>query len=161
LDSTTSTPDAPEVADAIDTALDHAIAPQTLLFRVGQAIYGCAIGDTQEIIPLRRMTRLPGAPAYVRGLINMRGTIVTVLDLGVRLDPSRAPLEEGSLLLVRHGERLVGVVVDEVLDVRVLEIDDSDAATAGGAIVRGVSSVDGAAVVVLDLDALITQVLLS
>jgi len=56
------------------------LAP-TLLFRVRGATYGCDIGATQEIIPLRPMTRVPGAPAYVRGLINMRGTIVTVLDL--------------------------------------------------------------------------------
>jgi purine-binding chemotaxis protein CheW len=108
------------------------------------------------------MTRLPGAPAYVRGLINMRGTIVTVLDLGVRVDPSRAVTRDGSILLVRHGERLVGVVVEEVLDVRVLDIEDGDAAkSGGGAIVRGVASVDGGAVVVLDFAALITQVLLS
>jgi purine-binding chemotaxis protein CheW len=107
------------------------------------------------------MTRLPGAPAYVRGLINMRGTIVTVLDLGVRVDPSRAVTRDGSILLVRHGERLVGVVVEEVLDVRVLDIEDGDAAKSGGAIVRGVASVDGRAVVVLDFAALITQVLLS
>ena len=62
----------------------------TLLFRVGGRLYGCDISDAQEIIPLRPMTRLPGAPAFVRGLINMRGTIVTVLDLRARLDPSAA-----------------------------------------------------------------------
>ncbi|MDB4875882.1 MAG: chemotaxis protein CheW [Gemmatimonadetes bacterium] len=137
------------------------IASPTLLFRVGETMYGCDVADAQEIVPLRRMTRLPGAPACVRGLINMRGTIVTVLDLGVRVDPQRAPAREGSILLVRHGERLVGVVVDEVLDVRGLDIEAGDAATAGGALVRGVASVDGGAVVILDLGALITQVLLS
>ena len=135
----------------------------TLTFRVGAATYGCDISEAREIIPVRPTTRLPGAPAYVRGLINMRGTIVTVLDLGVRLDPSREqiPEGEGSILLVRHRERMVGVVVDEVLDVRVLEIGDGDAAESGGAIIRGVATADGGAVVILDLDALITQVLLS
>ena len=107
------------------------------------------------------ITRLPGAPAFVRGLINVRGTIVTILDLGVRLDPSAEPATEGSILLVLHRDRLVGVVVDEVADVRQLEVDPSGASQSAGDLVRGVATLDGAPVVVLDLAALIRQVLLS
>jgi len=95
----------------------------------------------------------------------MRGTIVTVLDLGVRLDPARSPLEEGSILLVRQSgsDRLVGFVVDEVMDVRSLSIDVSDASDGGArsAITLGMATLDDATVVVLDLDVLISQVLLS
>jgi len=141
------------------------IAPPTLLFRAGETTYGCDIGLTQEIVPLRPMTRLPGAPACVRGLINVRGTIVTVLDLRVRLEPALGPSAAGSIVLVRHDERLVGMIVDEVLDVRVLAPDDeadaeaiADAGT--GSITRGVATVDGSPVVILDLDALIAEVLL-
>lgn len=144
MDSTTSTPDA-------------VLAP-TLLFRVGGSVYGCDITEAREIIPLRAMTRLPGAPPFVRGLINMRGTIVTVLDLGMRLAARREPIVEGSMLLVRHRERLVGLVVDEVADVRVLDVEAAEGGTDG--IVRGVATADGSPVVVLDLDALIRQVLL-
>lgn len=148
---------------ASTASISEATLAPTLLFRVGGATYGCDIEPTQEIIPLRRMTRVPGAPAYVRGLINMRGTIVTVLDLGMRLDPSSAPIVEGSILLLRHRDRLVGVVVEEVIDLRTLEIEDGDAAQrgGGGTIVRGMATLDDAPVVVLDLDALIKQVLLS
>jgi len=125
---------------------------------VGGSTYGCDIDATQEIIPLRRMTRVPGAPAYVRGLINMRGTIVTVLDLGMRLDPSSAPIADGgSILLLRYRDRMVGIVVEEVVDLRALEIEDGDAGS--GSIVRGMATLDDATVVVLDLDALIKQVL--
>jgi purine-binding chemotaxis protein CheW len=107
------------------------------------------------------MTRVPGAPSYVRGLINMRGTIVTVLDLATRLDPMSAQIAEGSILLLRYRDRMVGIVVEEVIDLRALEIDDGDAAQRGGTIVRGMATLDDAPVVVLDLDALIKQVLLS
>jgi purine-binding chemotaxis protein CheW len=109
------------------------------------------------------MTRVPGAPGYVRGLINMRGTIVTVLDLGVRLDPSSPPITDGSILLLRYKDRLVGAVVEEVVDLRALEIEEGAAAqrAGAGAIVRGMATLDEAPVVVLDLDALIKQVLLS
>jgi purine-binding chemotaxis protein CheW len=142
-------------------SIPEVAGPSTLLFRVGGVVYGCDVAETQEIIPLRPLTRLPGAPACVRGLMNVRGTIVTVLDLGVRLDPARSPAQEGSILLVRHRDRLVGVVVEEVLDVRPLELDASRAGEAGSAIVRGIAAVNDDAVVVLDLDAMIKQVLLS
>jgi len=135
------------------------VAAPTLLFRVGGSVYGCDITEAREIIPLRPMTRLPGAPAFVRGLLNIRGTIVTVLDLGVRLDAGRAPITDGSILLVRHRERLVGLVVDEVADVRVLDVDADEGG--GEGIVRGLATADGSPVVVLDLDTLIKQVLLS
>ena len=130
---------------------------------MGATTYGCALSEAREIIALRPMTRLPGSPRSVRGLINMRGTIVTVLDLGVRLDDEQTPLRDGSILLVRHHERVVGLVVSEVLDVRPLE-DDGDASGAGAGpsrgIVRRVAATEDGAVVVLDLEMLISQVLL-
>jgi purine-binding chemotaxis protein CheW len=137
------------------------IATSALLFRAGRTVFGADGVDVRELIPLGDVTRLPGAPPFVRGLINVRGTIVTILDLGVRLDPSATPIMEGSILLVRHRDRLVGVVVDEVADVRQLEVDVSGASQAAGDLVRGVATLDGAPVVVLDLGALIRQVLLS
>ena len=91
----------------------------------------------------------------------MRGTIITVLDLGVRLDPSRALSTGGSIVLVRHDERTVGVVVDEVLDIQTVGVDEGGATAPTGAIVRGVASLNGSTVMVLDLAAMITQVLLS
>jgi len=86
-------------------------ARRTLLFRVGSAVYGCDIDDIREIVPHREATRLPGAPSYVQGLINLRGTIVTVLDLGVRLGATRDRVGEGSIMLVAMpgNARLVGV----------------------------------------------------
>lgn len=134
-------------------------------------MYGCDVAAAQEIIPLRRCTRLPGAPAFVRGLVNVRGTIVTVIDLRLRLVAGSAPSDSGSVLLVRYGQRLVGVVVDDVVDVKPLVVETTEATDAGGALVRGVgrpieSDDDSGGratepVVVLDIDALIKQVLLS
>ena len=138
---------------------------RTLLFRVGDTIYGCEIDDIREIVPYRQATRLPGAPTYVTGLINLRGTIVTVLDLGVRLEPTRTPVTDGSIMLVAlpGGTRLVGVAVQEVLDVRMVgtERDDVVAGTAGNDVVRGLAHVDGTTVILLDIHSLVRQVLLS
>jgi purine-binding chemotaxis protein CheW len=140
-------------------------ARRTLLFRVGSAVYGCDIDDIREIVSHREATRLPGAPSYVQGLINLRGTIVTVLDLGVRLGAKRERASEGSIMLVAMpgNARLVGVAVEEVMDVRVVGTSDDDviADNAGNDAVRGLAHVDGGTVILLDIHSLVRQVLLS
>ena len=140
-------------------------ARRTLLFRVGSTVYGCDIDDIREIVPFRRATRLPGAASYVQGLINLRGTIVTVLDLGARLDASHTPVTDGSIMLVAMpgNSRLVGVAVQEVMDVRIVgdSSDDVIADSAGNDAVRGLAHVDGGTVILLDIHSLVRQVLLS
>ena len=140
-------------------------ALRVLLFGLAEQVYGCDITTVREIIPLRRATRLPGAPEYVSGLINLRGTIVTVLDLGRRLERAGATREDGSIILVEVGAKLVGIAVDEVMDVRPMTDDRIQAATADqarGGIVRGMGRLDADRVVILlDAPALARQVLLS
>ncbi|CAN5382102.1 chemotaxis protein CheW [soil metagenome] len=135
---------------------------RTLLFRVADGVYGCDIDGVREIIPYRRATRLPGASPYVQGLINLRGTIVTVLDIGMRLDPTRAPVREGSIILATHGTRVVGVAVDEVMDVQpiVAEPIATSAPEAHPGLVRGLGHLNDGVVVLVDIHVLITQVLL-
>ena len=79
-----------------------------LLFAVAGTVYGCEIGAVREIVPLRRATRLPGAPAYVRGLVNLRGAIVTVIDLAARLANGTAA-DDGSVVLAEFGNKNVGL----------------------------------------------------
>jgi purine-binding chemotaxis protein CheW len=152
-----------------ETILESLAAARTLLFRVAERTYGCDIDAVREIIPYRRATRLPGAPSYVQGLVNLRGTIVTVLDLGVRLDPTRAPVREGSIILAQHGTRNVGVAVDEVMDVQAIVEEGVDAETGGSSsgaadsaagLVRGLGHLEGDVVVLIDIHTLVTQVLL-
>jgi purine-binding chemotaxis protein CheW len=143
--------------------LEPPIDARTLLFRVGERVFGCDIDAVREIIPYRRATRLPGAPPYVQGLINLRGTIVTVLDLGSRLDAERPPVRDGSIILAVHGTRVVGVAVDEVMDVRFITeepITSSAGVDAPRGLVRGLGHLDDSVVVLMDIHALVMQVLL-
>ena len=149
------------------TIADPPLVTRTLLFRVAGSVYGCDIDTVREIVPWRRATRLPGAPPYVQGLINLRGTIVTVLDLGARLDPSRGIVHgeeggSGSIILVEHGTRVVGAAVDEVMDVQAIEREPVEGAgdDARGGLVCGLGHLAGDVVVLLDIHMLITQVLL-
>src|SRR5262249_9546441 len=110
-----------------------------LLFAVGGTVYGSDIAAVREIVPLRRASRLPGAPPSVRGLFNLRGAIVTVIDLATRLGAGSSA-DEGSVVLAEFGNKNVGLAVDEVRDVQIVPPDRFELATgdvARGGIVRG------------------------
>jgi len=124
-------------------------------------VVGIELGTVREIIPARRPTRLPGAGTYVAGLVNVRGTIVTVIDLAARLADVPAK-GTGSIVLIEHGAKLVGAAVDEVLDVRrtaELELETEAEALVPGGAMRAVGRLDGEVVALLDIHDIIAQVL--
>ena len=86
-----------------------------VLFVVGEHRFAVPIERIREIIPNRPYTPLPGSGAHVCGLINLRGRIVTVFDLGARLElpPARAHPDH-SIVIVEHRGKLVGMAVEEV-----------------------------------------------
>lgn len=140
---------------------------RVLLFRLSGRIYGCSLSAVREIIPYRPATRLPGAPPFVSGLINLRGTIVTVVHLGRRLGVSEETRSDGSIILVEYGAKVMGFEVDEVMDVQPLETDRMESAgdaVPGGenirGIVMGMGHLDDSVVIVLDVSALVGQILL-
>ena len=146
-----------------ETLPESRATARTLLFRVAGKVYGCDIDVVREIIPYRRAARLPGAPSFVQGLINLRGTIVTVLDLGTRIDPARPVVRDGSIILATHagGTRVVGIAVDEVMDVQA--ISEEHVEHHGGArdaLIRGLGHLGDGVVVLIDIHTLVTQVLL-
>ena len=148
-------------ADAESAAAEGAL--RLLLFGVGGCVYGCEIAAVREILPFRRPTRLPGAPPFVAGLINLRGTVTTVLDLGVRFGGEAVDASVGSIVLVEHGAKVVGLAVDDVRDVQPLgvgELDPVAGEEAQDGLVLGLGRVDGGAAVVLDVRAMVGQVLL-
>lgn len=134
-----------------------------MLFRLGDRLYGIDLEAVREILPVRRATRLPGSPAYVAGLINVRGTIVTVIDLGARLDGNTSLATDGSVILVEHRQKLVGVAVAEVNDVMMLPSESIEHATerdGSDASIVGLGRMDDKVVIILDIHSIIKHVLL-
>jgi len=170
--ASTQTPETqtPEADDAGVVA-----ARQLLLFGAGGRVYGCDVGAVREIIPFRRCTRLPGSPPYVCGLTNLRGTVVTVIDLAARLGVARAvearaadARDGGSIIVAEHGTKVVGMAVDGVHDVQVMADDALEAAEGGaesvgdaahGGVVSGLGQLGGDVVIVLDVQTILRQVL--
>jgi purine-binding chemotaxis protein CheW len=134
-----------------------------VLFRLNDRLYGIDLDAVREILPVRRATRVPGAPAYVAGLINVRGTIVTVIDLGSRLDGNSSLTADGSIILVEYRQKLVGVAVAEVRDVMMLPAESIERVTEGegaDASIAGLGRMHDKVVIILDIHSIIKHVLL-
>jgi purine-binding chemotaxis protein CheW len=144
-------------------SLADAATSRVLLFSVGGELHGCELAAVREIVSFRRATRLPGAPAHVCGLINLRGSIVTVVDLGLRLRRQSSARAESPVVLLEYGTKLVGLVVDDVQDVQPVAAADIDPIMGEGAqggIVRGLCHLDDRIVILLDVQTLVRQLLL-
>jgi purine-binding chemotaxis protein CheW len=136
-------------------------ARRLVVFRLGDRSYAIELDAVREILRPRATTRLPGAPAAVLGLVNVRGRIVTVVDLATALGLRAAPAP-GAVMLVEHGPKLVGAAVDEVLEVQ--RAPDPGAEPAGPAAaaagtVHALETHEGEVVVVLDIHDLLSHVL--
>jgi purine-binding chemotaxis protein CheW len=117
----------------------------------------------REIVPTQQITRLPGAPRTVRGLINLRGNIVTVIDGGHTLGKQARGRAEGLILLVDYFERWIGIGVDDVRDIQDVPIDQFGAADQSeiplAGAVTGAVEIDGQRVLVLDIKTVVQQVI--
>jgi len=97
---------------------------QYATFKLGEQIFGINVLNVQEILKVQEMTPVPLAPAYICGLINLRGRIVTAIDLGKRLTNRPAPPNASRMSLVASiGEQIVSLLVDEIGDV--VEMDNA------------------------------------
>jgi len=121
-------------------------------------VYACDIAAVREIVPLQAATRLPGTKPYVNGLINLRGTILTVIDLGVRLEGDRSLTVDGSIVIVEVAGRYLGLAVGDVMDVVALAVESAPHDRADE-VVRGLGHLGGTVVIILDMPALVGQVL--
>lgn len=93
-------------------------------FFVGELFFGVDVLRVQEVLRLQQMTRVPQAPEVIEGLINLRGQIVTALDMRRRLGlPPRADSQTAMNVVVRTDEGAVSLLVDEIGDV--VEVDSA------------------------------------
>jgi purine-binding chemotaxis protein CheW len=137
------------------------------LFVVGEHRFGVGIDRIREIIPARPYTPLPGSGSHVCGLINLRGRIVTVVDLGARLHlPPASANPDHSIVIVEHRGKLAGLAVEEVS--RIVNVDPAALANAADSLralridrsyLRGVGEVDGEVFVAVDPDEVISPIL--
>jgi purine-binding chemotaxis protein CheW len=98
---------------------DSAMPRELLVFRLAGSAYAIAVERVREIVRLRDLTRVPRAPAWLLGVVALRGEIVEVVDLRRRLALPASDPVRSSRVIVLHGEedRVTGVLVDSVHEV--------------------------------------------
>ncbi|HUI57894.1 MAG TPA: chemotaxis protein CheW [Bryobacteraceae bacterium] len=134
------------------------IGTQYATFIVGELFFGIDVLRVQEVLRYQEMTRVPLSPVVAEGLINLRGQIVTALDMRRRLAlPPRPPERLPMNLVVRADEGPVSLLVDEIGDV--LQLDQSafeaapdNVSTSARDLIRGVYKLKDRLLLVLDPD---------
>jgi purine-binding chemotaxis protein CheW len=92
---------------------------QLACFRVGGELYALDIMSIREIIRPQRLTAVPKAPRFIEGVINLRGAVIPVADLRKRFDQSCSEeTRKSRIIICSVSGRIVGLLVDEVLEVR-------------------------------------------
>ena len=125
--------------------------------------YGVPITQVQEIIPIATPTRLPQAPNFVEGIINLRGKIIPIIDLKKRFDMASSELSSESRSVVVEVEgQTVGIMVDEVSEVLRLPFDSIEPppALVGGITseyLTGVGKMEDRLLILLDMNKILSE----
>lgn len=140
-------------------------AQELLTFRLGEEEFGIDILQVQEIRSYEPPTRIANAPPYLKGVVNLRGVIVPVLDLRLRLGYSETRVGHLTAVVVLHvGGKVSGVMVDAVSDVVNLPAETVKPVPAVGQLgaaqahhIRGIATLGERLLMLLDMDALMAD----
>lgn len=131
---------------------------QVVAFKLRKEEYGVSILNVQEIKNLTDITRVPFAPEYIKGVINLRGSVLPVIDLKKRIGLQEMPYTDSTrIVIMKIGEISIGMIVDAVTEVLTIDaqhidpsksINDSDS----NRFISGIGNIDNRLVIMLNLD---------
>ena len=137
-------------------------AAEYLTFRLGQEEYGIDILRVQEIRSYEQPTRLAHAPDFIKGVIDLRGVIVPIVDLRLKLHCAQAEYTDFTVVIILNvGGTVLGAVVDAVADVVALQAEAIKPAPqfqgqVDSSFVRGIATVGERMLIVLDIESLLS-----
>jgi purine-binding chemotaxis protein CheW len=138
-------------------------AREYLTFRLGNEEYGIDILRVQEIRGYEPPTRIANAPAFIKGVVNLRGVIVPIVDLRMRFGCERVDYNDFTVSVVLNiGQRVIGAVVDSVSDVLEIAPESVKAApeiqsAIDSRFITGIGQVGERMLILLDIESLITS----
>ena len=136
---------------------------QLVTFKLADETYGIDVMHVQEVLRISEIAPVPGAPAYVLGIINLRGNVVTVIDTRSRFGLPGAETDDSSrIVIIESEEMVVGILVDsvaEVVDVNQSEIDSAPNVgnDESSRYIQGVANRESDLLIVVDLNRLLTE----
>ncbi len=134
-----------------------------LAFTLGSEEYCIDILKVQEIRGYEIVTPIPNTPAFMKGVVNLRGIIVPIIDLRIKLDLSKVDYDQFTVVIILNIRgRVVGVVVDSVSDVIALEAGEIKPAPQMGAAISmdyidGLVTIDQRMLIIIDIEKLATM----
>ncbi len=134
-----------------------------LTFRLGQEEYGIDILRVQEIRSYEQPTRMAHAPEFIKGVIDLRGVIVPIIDLRLKLGCPQAEYTDFTVVIILNvGNAVLGAVVDAVADVVALQASDIKPAPqfdsqVDAAFIRGIATVGERMLIVMDIESLLSS----
>lgn len=141
-------------------AIASATSGQYLTLRLGDEDYAIDILRVQEIRSYEEPTRMVNAPAYVKGVVNLRGVIVPIIDLRMKLQLDKVAYNEFTVVIILNVRgTVIGVVVDSVSDVVTLTADQISPApqfdtTLDSRFITGLSNVGERMLIIMNMEAL-------
>jgi len=155
---------AAEANRAVAAARHNAGGSEFLTFRLGAEEYGIDILRVQEIRSYEPPTRIANAPPFIKGVVNLRGTIVPIVDLRVKLGCEKTDIDSFTVVIVLNVRgRVVGAVVDSVSDVMQLGSEQIKAApemataSVDTSYITGIGSVAERMLILIDIEALMSS----
>ena len=154
----TAIQEAPVQEDQKNSVVETTGSLQLVSFNLGEETYGIEITKIREIILMGEITRVPQTPDYVKGLINLRSTVIPVIDLRLQFGLDEIEYTEKTCIIVVNVGREIGIIVDtvsEVLDIDSENIEpppDVGGGTVDNNFILGMGKVGDAVKILLDID---------
>jgi purine-binding chemotaxis protein CheW len=136
---------------------------QHVTFYIGDEVYGVEVLKVQEIIGMTRITHVPNTMLYMKGVINLRGSVVPVVDMRLKFSMKEREYDAFTvIIIVEVLERMIGMIVDSVSDVAsipVRSIQDTPhfSSKIETDFIKGIGQVEEKLIIILDVDRILTS----
>lgn len=162
MDATTEKPNSAARA-LMPAGASAARAPEYLAFTLGQEEYGIDIQKVQELRGYDAVTRIANAPAHIKGVVNLRGIIVPIIDMRIKFNLGTPTYDQFTVVIILNlASRVMGMVVDSVSDVITLKPEQIKPAPEMGAVLDteyliGLGTLEQRMLILVDIDKLMSS----
>jgi purine-binding chemotaxis protein CheW len=144
-------------------SVGNCMANEFLTFRLGKEEYGIEILKVQEIRGYDSVTQIANAPEFIKGVVNLRGIIVPIIDMRIKFRLGNADYDQFTVVIILNvAGRVMGIVVDGVSDVISLDADQMRPTPGFGSVIdteyiMGLGTVDQRMLILIDIEKLMSS----
>lgn len=130
---------------------------QIVVFKLGEEFFGVETLNVQNISDMMEITKVPNAPSYIKGLINLRGNIISLLDLNLLLENNHLTSEQSNVIILDIESEQIGITVDFVQEVIELEENTMQKldSSKGQGYIKGILNLEDKIVTIIDINKLL------